>query len=127
MSFEGYYQLLCEKGHLTEVDYLEAENARDGEYDVCGCMLCRAKIVYRRRIDETNADAHFIPLRKGLTRDERHKILSGLANTRYGAAYEELLQVGYADLPCDSCDKYHECLTYGDAIYEIPSEDGGDK
>jgi hypothetical protein len=47
MSFEGYYQLLCENGHETQ-----------GSQELTGsatwCEQCRGKIVYHNLVDCTN-------------------------------------------------------------------------
>jgi len=53
MSFEGYYQMLCEKGHLTLADaYIKYEYdsccANDGD---CGC-----KFVWSNLVDDTSND-----------------------------------------------------------------------
>jgi hypothetical protein len=47
MSFEGYYQLLCENGHETQ-----------GGLELTGhttkCDQCRGKIIYHNLVDFTN-------------------------------------------------------------------------
>lgn len=53
MSFEGYYQTLCEKGHAgAACPYTE-----DG-WEHCYLPNCRAKIVWSNRVDQTNGCSH---------------------------------------------------------------------
>lgn len=47
MSFEGYYQKLCEKGHLTCVDVYGPED------DKCNCGK---KFVWENTVDQTNGE-----------------------------------------------------------------------
>lgn len=54
MSFSGYYQLLCERGHYSEVDCYTREFCRD----MTDCPHCSAPIVWDHLVDTTN-DAGF--------------------------------------------------------------------
>ena len=45
MSYEGYVQLLCAKGHLTEIDCYE---------DIPEKCHCGRKFVWRNGVDTTN-------------------------------------------------------------------------
>lgn len=49
MSFEGYYRMLCENGHLTSA---EAIGFNDPEEEPC--IICQKKIVWWEIIDMTN-------------------------------------------------------------------------
>jgi hypothetical protein len=61
MSYEGYVQRLCEKGHQSEVDAY-ADLSYDDEGEPVGGKLgtchCGAKIVWRNGVDQTNLDEH---------------------------------------------------------------------
>ena len=48
MSFEGYYQQLCKKGHYTTVDAIGYEDEDDN------CKICGEKIVWWNLVDVTN-------------------------------------------------------------------------
>lgn len=47
MSFEGYYQLLCENGHETQASVWDT----DAE---TSCATCGGKIIYHNLVDCTN-------------------------------------------------------------------------
>lgn len=50
MSFEGYDQILCAAGHLTEVDtYYEGDGA-------CWVKGCDQPVAWRNTVDQTNDD-----------------------------------------------------------------------
>jgi hypothetical protein len=49
MSFEGYYQLLCSKGHLTEADVMTIDDNPLKERCYCG-----AEMIYYNLVDTTN-------------------------------------------------------------------------
>lgn len=54
MSYEGFRQLLCERGHLVEVDCyeqdpLQCDRLHEGE-------LCGKPIVFTNQVDDTNGD-----------------------------------------------------------------------
>lgn len=50
MSFEGYYQFLCEKGHYSEVDVYAAVASGD-EYK---CPFCNSPVAWWNQVDTTN-------------------------------------------------------------------------
>jgi len=50
MSFEGYYQVLCEFGHANDAD------AYWGYEKTCNHKGCSGKIVWVNLVDETNYD-----------------------------------------------------------------------
>jgi hypothetical protein len=49
MSFEGYYQFLCERGHLIQRDVYEHEPE--------SCPHCQSKIAFSNLVDETNCQS----------------------------------------------------------------------
>jgi hypothetical protein len=51
MSYEGYTQLLCSKGHLWHADC-----SADTEKEVC--PTCKSPIVWSNSVDQTNCDEH---------------------------------------------------------------------
>lgn len=50
MSYEGYDQELCAKGHYQDVDCLERVYLGDGRI----CNICKEEIVWWNPVDETN-------------------------------------------------------------------------
>lgn len=51
MSYEGYVQMLCIKGHNWNVDcYMEGDNET--------CPVCKAPPVWRNSVDQTNCDEY---------------------------------------------------------------------
>jgi hypothetical protein len=53
MSYEGYYQVLCEEGHLFIVD---AYDWQYGEEEPNICPICGKKPVWENAVDDTNCD-----------------------------------------------------------------------
>lgn len=51
MSFEGYWRVLCENGHLEERPY-NYGNYYQPKYEPC--KVCRADIVWMNLVDQTN-------------------------------------------------------------------------
>jgi len=49
MSFEGYYQLLCKKGHYFEMDVYAI-----GDISDFNCPRCKQKIVWWNIVNTTN-------------------------------------------------------------------------
>lgn len=49
MSFEGYYQVICQNGHLFNVDALLAEATEE-----LACPDCTAKVAWWNLVDVTN-------------------------------------------------------------------------
>jgi hypothetical protein len=47
MSFEGYYQLLCEKGHYNEKDAYDFSQEES-------CPVCGGDLIWKNLVDETN-------------------------------------------------------------------------
>lgn len=58
MSYEGFIQALCEKGH-----YNQFEDRMDFDPEAYGsCRICKSKIAWVNSVDDTNGDAWgFIP------------------------------------------------------------------
>jgi len=50
MSFEGYYQIICKKGHYFEKDVYAATFIEDEEK----CPYCKAKMAWWNMVDVTN-------------------------------------------------------------------------
>ena len=48
MSFEGYYEHLCTKGHYTTSDCYVGPDER--------CMVCNGSLVAMNLVDQTNGD-----------------------------------------------------------------------
>ena len=60
MSYEGYQQCICERGHYYTVNSgnFLAGFATDEEYQKCfACPHCSAPPVWENPVDETNCDA----------------------------------------------------------------------
>jgi len=53
MSFEGYYRLLCEDGHLSERDVYDTEFYWQGKETKETCH-CGKPFVWENTVDETN-------------------------------------------------------------------------
>lgn len=51
MSFEGRYQILCEKGHYSQVDVHMDIDYREWR---CSVPACGSEIAWSNTIDETN-------------------------------------------------------------------------
>jgi hypothetical protein len=56
MSFEGYYQRLCRKGHFS------AKALYDKTRWDSACYVCGENIVWWNLVDQTNSDAYEVPL-----------------------------------------------------------------
>lgn len=55
MSFEGYYQRLCKRGHMMSADvYLASDNDR--------CMRCDEPIAWQHLVDQTNDEGEIVQL-----------------------------------------------------------------
>ncbi len=52
MSYEGYTQNICEKGHLTTTEDLPWQSD-----DSVTCEICQSEIVFRNSVDDTNCDS----------------------------------------------------------------------
>jgi hypothetical protein len=47
MSFEGFYQLICEEGHRTGCDC----------YELClACHICGKAVIFQNLVDQTNGN-----------------------------------------------------------------------
>ena len=56
MSYEGFVQSLCSKGHLTEYDCCESDPKE--------CRICKSKMVWFNAVDTTNGEnAGYIELK----------------------------------------------------------------
>ena len=53
MSFQGYYQIICENGHLSTCDVY------DFEFEVFECPICKGKKAFRNLVDQTNCCTGF--------------------------------------------------------------------
>lgn len=61
MSFEGYYQILCRNGHLSEEDvYSESYNPYG--VDKRKCRHCGEFEVWRHLVDQTNDEGEPVKL-----------------------------------------------------------------
>ena len=54
MSFEGYYQRLCKKGHAWQTDVY---------WDNKECPFCQTKCIWENLVDTTNDEGHPILLK----------------------------------------------------------------
>jgi hypothetical protein len=52
MSYSGYTEYLCVKGHHTSFDVYDSPYS-NGDYSD-GCAVCREKLTHRHNVDETN-------------------------------------------------------------------------
>lgn len=110
MSFEGYYQKLCENGHHTNNDVYW-----DSEIDNT-CPICDAPIVWTNLVDETNGTF----CDNVGTEDPPCEGCEYCDNGRIDG-YVTLEQVGEelreSDVSCQHCGKKQ---TYAVPIYKIP-------
>ena len=67
MSYEGYVQCLCAKGHLWHLDcyqedelgYLDEDLKKEGKPPVhLSCPVCKSPVEWRNGVNETNCDSH---------------------------------------------------------------------
>ena len=56
MSFEGYYEIICEQGHLSTVDVYDFYDTRNGWVTDPrnACSKCGKPIAFTRLVDLTN-------------------------------------------------------------------------
>lgn len=54
MSFEGYYQILCENGHYFEYDVYS--NFGIDNYGFWKCPECNSRLAWYNLVDETNSE-----------------------------------------------------------------------
>lgn len=57
MSYEGYTEYLCEKGHYFTVDAMDDWDYRPGQGHVRAqqeCEVCKGKLAFMASVDETN-------------------------------------------------------------------------
>lgn len=54
MSFEGYYQVICEKGHYWTEDCWAYYHEGDIECGICSIKDCNAGIAWTNLVDITN-------------------------------------------------------------------------
>jgi len=93
MSFEGYYRILCENGHLSGRDCYDYGDYYGDDGEECWkCPTCGAKEAWRQLIDETNGNGN----------DQKWP-LTILEEARYDQC----------DLGCTHCVK--------EAVYKIPN------
>lgn len=117
MSWEGYDQVLCEKGHHTTVrlGYMDEPNywgeVKHDEYKVplyCGPHWkcdCGAEAIWWNQVDTTNGSFEY-------------------------EGEEEIRIDGYVDLEDDQEAEWHECScgnrhVVKDATFKVPSSDLG--
>ena len=61
MSYEGYEQLLCKKGHYWFADAYEFFDLADDERPMC--PVCKTPVVWWNSVDQTNCeDAGYVEL-----------------------------------------------------------------
>jgi hypothetical protein len=99
MSFEGYFQQLCKKGHYTTVDCIGYEDEDDT------CKICGEKIVWWNIVDVTNGSFEFIV---DVTDESRKQIRID----------------GYIELKEKSKDVCDKCGTCTNLLYHIPKKGG---
>ena len=51
MSFEGYYQVLCEQGHYIIIDVYNFDEFNHK------CPICQSKVAWWNIVDETNCES----------------------------------------------------------------------
>lgn len=96
MSYEGYSQLLCKKGHNWDVDCNEMPQEYEEPRDVI-CPECKKPFVWENMVNTTNGSYD-----NGNRIDGYIELK--LKRTEYGI--------------CNKCNKHHICET----IYEIPKD-----
>lgn len=65
MSFSGYYQCLCENGHLSNVDAI-AYSTADLVGEELFCYQCKTRFAFTNLVDTTNECHGYFPLGKFL-------------------------------------------------------------
>ena len=70
MSFEGYYQCLCEKGHYWEVDAYEVPMFYEPE-EVLKCPTCKGKLAWWNLVDITNGDEYSNRIKRFKVKNKR--------------------------------------------------------
>lgn len=99
MSFEGYFQILCENGHYFCPDVYSVANFAFKSYDEWECPICQAKMAWYNIVDLTNG-----------SEDEDGNPIDG-----------------YVELEIKEQSKCEHCgSVIGETIYKIP-ENGGHK
>lgn len=101
MSYEGFSQFLCKKGHTWNVDCLELDYLELGEYPKC--PVCGEPYLWENIVDVTN----------GSWDDDGNRI----------DGYIELKQKIKRSGICSACGKEHVC----EVIYEIPEVQRGEE
>lgn len=61
MSYEGYTQMLCAKGHLTHKDAF-ADDLEGFRYKCCRVDGCGQDFVWQHEVDQTNDDGFAVKL-----------------------------------------------------------------
>jgi hypothetical protein len=95
MSFEGYHQLLCKKGHYFTMDvYFEDPVG-------VGCPICKEKVAWWHTVDVTNGSF------------EGKERIDGYIDLK--------IKTKAKTCKCDKCNNVH---VVEDATYEIPKNKG---
>jgi hypothetical protein len=72
MSYEGYYQVLCAKGHYHEVDVYVMPDPLpwDPNPKAWTCPWCGSPEIWRNSVDQTNTDGTEFEVKPRLRRKE---------------------------------------------------------
>ncbi|AXH72485.1 MAG: oxygen-sensitive ribonucleoside-triphosphate reductase [Caudoviricetes sp.] len=92
MSYSGYYEYICEKGHYFSRDCWDSEPDK--------CPHCRGKIEYRHSVDQTNGygeNEKYLDEVEVTTDEEKDKFL-------YSDQSAPKTQIGFEDV--ERIDKY---------------------
>ncbi len=101
LSYEGYSQLLCQKGHIWNVGCNEMPNLMYEEPRNMKCPFCKKKAIWENMVDETNGSWDEV---------DGHRI----------DGFVKLKVKSKTSGECSACGKEHIC----EITYEIPKEEG---
>jgi hypothetical protein len=120
MGYSGYYQLLCEKGHLNHIDAYEYFQ----DEKICRNHDCEAKIVWWNSVDQTNGSYCDCPAgdwAMGLIEGDPNLCCEHCDNGRIDR---------YVELEVDQKAQFEECQCCGhkklisERTYKIPERGG---
>ena len=96
MSFEGYNQLLCKKGHFFTQDVYDARDIEDIK-----CPVCKEKVAWWNIVDVTNGSYE--------------------GKVRIDGYIELKIKTKTKTCKCSKCSNVH---VVDDATYQIPKKGG---
>jgi nucleoside-specific outer membrane channel protein Tsx len=96
MSFEGYYQVICEKGHTYNKNVYEVHDWAEEK-----CVFCKSKIAWFNTVDLTNG--------------------SFIGSKRIDGYIELKIDKPTKECECEKCGNIH---TTEPATYKIPKKKG---